>query len=182
MLLNLQRLPCLLPFFFSATLVLNVRHLETTSIVTFVQSQFNALEQLWKEFVQFILMIRYWKLRRKWKLPNITILMVLHFFDSVLILSDVLNDETQRKYIQVSCAILLGILLYWLFYILMDGSLLGYNIITVWTGFNIIINYYDAFFFCKLQGLKRLMTFCQKKFPADPSKSVEYNAVTWWSS
>lgn len=27
------------------------------------------------------------------------------------------------------------------------------------------------------QGLKRLMTFCQKKFPADPSKSVEYNAV-----
>lgn len=29
-----------------------------------------------------------------------------------------------------------------------------------------------------IQGLKRLMTFCQKKFPADPSKSVEYNAVT----
>lgn len=28
-----------------------------------------------------------------------------------------------------------------------------------------------------IQGLKRLMTFCQKKFPADPSKSVEYNAV-----
>lgn len=23
------------------------------------------------------------------------------------------------------------------------------------------------------------MTFCQKKFPADPSKSVEYNAVKW---
>lgn len=41
-----------------------------------------------------------------------------------------------------------------------------------------IITYYDAFFFRKLQGLKRLMTFCQKKFPADPSKSVEYNAVT----
>ena len=55
--------------------------------------------------------------------------MVLHFFDSVLNLSDVLNDETQRKYIQVSCAILFGILLYWLFYILMDGSLLGYNVI-----------------------------------------------------
>ena len=30
-----------------------------------------------------------------------------------------------------------------------------------------------------MQGLKRLMTFCQKKFPADPSKSVEYNAVKW---
>ena len=31
--------------------------------------------------------------------------------------------------------------------------------------------------FLPYQGLKRLMTFCQKKFPADPSKSVEYNAV-----
>lgn len=31
--------------------------------------------------------------------------------------------------------------------------------------------------FVLFQGLKRLMTFCQKKFPADPSKSVEYNAV-----
>ncbi|XP_031571716.1 pre-mRNA-splicing factor 18-like [Actinia tenebrosa] len=29
-----------------------------------------------------------------------------------------------------------------------------------------------------IQGLKRLMTFCQKKFPADPSKSVEYNGVS----
>ncbi|XP_020909429.1 pre-mRNA-splicing factor 18 isoform X2 [Exaiptasia diaphana] len=28
-----------------------------------------------------------------------------------------------------------------------------------------------------IQGLKRLMTFCQKKFPADPSKSVEYHGV-----
>ncbi|EDO43949.1 predicted protein [Nematostella vectensis] len=26
-----------------------------------------------------------------------------------------------------------------------------------------------------IQGLKRLMTFCQKKFPADPSKSVDYS-------
>lgn len=30
---------------------------------------------------------------------------------------------------------------------------------------------------CSLQALKRLMTFCQKKFEADPSKSVEYRAV-----
>ncbi|CAB4024512.1 pre-mRNA-splicing factor 18 isoform X2 [Paramuricea clavata] len=28
-----------------------------------------------------------------------------------------------------------------------------------------------------IQALKRLMTFCQKKFEADPSKSVEYHAV-----
>ncbi|KAK3751393.1 hypothetical protein QZH41_012003 [Actinostola sp. cb2023] len=28
-----------------------------------------------------------------------------------------------------------------------------------------------------IQGLKRVMTFCQKKFPADPSKSVEYHGV-----
>lgn len=28
-----------------------------------------------------------------------------------------------------------------------------------------------------IQGLKRLMTYCQKKFEADPSKSVEYHAV-----
>eukprot|EP00794_Sanderia_malayensis_P015079 gene15079-16635_t len=28
-----------------------------------------------------------------------------------------------------------------------------------------------------IQGLKRLMTYAQKKYPADPSKSVEYNGV-----
>lgn len=28
-----------------------------------------------------------------------------------------------------------------------------------------------------IQGLKRLMTYCQKRFPADPSKCVEYNGV-----
>ncbi|NXH80907.1 PRP18 factor, partial [Edolisoma coerulescens] len=28
-----------------------------------------------------------------------------------------------------------------------------------------------------IQGLKRLMTICQKHFPADPSKCVEYNAL-----
>jgi len=28
-----------------------------------------------------------------------------------------------------------------------------------------------------IQGLKRIMTYCQKKFPADPSKSVEYKGV-----
>lgn len=28
-----------------------------------------------------------------------------------------------------------------------------------------------------IQGLKRLMTYCQKRFPADPSKSVEYKAL-----
>ncbi|NWW58294.1 PRP18 factor, partial [Ifrita kowaldi] len=28
-----------------------------------------------------------------------------------------------------------------------------------------------------IQGLKRLMTLCQKHFPTDPSKSVEYNAL-----
>lgn len=31
--------------------------------------------------------------------------------------------------------------------------------------------------FCLLQGLKRLMTICQKHFEADPSKCVEYNAL-----
>ncbi|KAF1744446.1 hypothetical protein MXB_1627, partial [Myxobolus squamalis] len=41
-------------------------------------------------------------------------------------LLDVLNDETQRKYIQ---------------------------------------------------GVKRLMTYCQRTYPADPSKSVEYGAL-----
>lgn len=29
-----------------------------------------------------------------------------------------------------------------------------------------------------IQGLKRLMTYCQKRFPADPSKCVEYNGVS----
>ncbi|KFO25661.1 Pre-mRNA-splicing factor 18 [Fukomys damarensis] len=29
-----------------------------------------------------------------------------------------------------------------------------------------------------IQGLKRLMTICQKHFPTDPSKCVEYNALT----
>lgn len=28
-----------------------------------------------------------------------------------------------------------------------------------------------------LQGLKRLMTICQKHFETDPSKCVEYNAL-----
>ncbi|XP_070559911.1 pre-mRNA-splicing factor 18-like [Ptychodera flava] len=28
-----------------------------------------------------------------------------------------------------------------------------------------------------IQGLKRLMTLCQKQFPTDPSRSVEYNAL-----
>ncbi|NWJ08023.1 PRP18 factor, partial [Crypturellus undulatus] len=28
-----------------------------------------------------------------------------------------------------------------------------------------------------IQGLKRLMTICQKHFPTDPSKCVEYNAL-----
>jgi len=28
-----------------------------------------------------------------------------------------------------------------------------------------------------IQALKRLMTYCQKRFPADPSKCVEYNGV-----
>ena len=31
--------------------------------------------------------------------------------------------------------------------------------------------------FCFLQGLKRLMTICQKHFETDPSKCVEYNAL-----
>lgn len=28
-----------------------------------------------------------------------------------------------------------------------------------------------------IQGLKRLMTVCQRNFPTDPSKSVEYKAT-----
>jgi len=33
-----------------------------------------------------------------------------------------------------------------------------------------------------IQGLKRIMTVCQRLYPADPSKSLEYNAVKpiWW--
>lgn len=28
-----------------------------------------------------------------------------------------------------------------------------------------------------LQSVKRLMTFCQRRYPADPSKSVEFNSL-----
>ncbi len=68
----------------------------------------------------------------------------------------VLNDETQRKYIQV------------------------------WNDrMNRSVSYYRALCFLAdqwlavlyFQGLKRLMTICQKHFTTDPSKCVEYNAL-----
>lgn len=66
----------------------------------------------------------------------------------------VLNDETQRKYIQVWNDSMNRSVLY---YIECCGV---YQV-----------------FFLYFQGLKRLMTICQKHFPTDPSKCVEYNAL-----
>ena len=57
-------------------------------------------------------------------------------------IAHVLNDETQRKYIQVIIIIAI-----------------------------IIVNISPL-----SQAVKRLMTFCQNKYPTDPSKSVEYGS------
>lgn len=70
----------------------------------------------------------------------------------------VLNDETQRKYIQV-------------WNDNMNRSVIYYIVVVLFIRSVII------FFFSSFQGLKRLMTICQKHFPTDPSKCVEYNAL-----
>lgn len=42
---------------------------------------------------------------------------------------------------------------------------------------SLVVNCHPSSPFSLLQGLKRLMTICQKHFEADPSKCVEYNAL-----
>uniref|UniRef100_A0A8I6ATV0 Pre-mRNA-splicing factor 18 n=1 Tax=Rattus norvegicus TaxID=10116 RepID=A0A8I6ATV0_RAT len=66
----------------------------------------------------------------------------------------VLNDETQRKYIQV------------FFFVNQHCVKLSTELLC-----RLSCNLAAA------QGLKRLMTICQKHFPTDPSKCVEYNAL-----
>ncbi|XP_078010856.1 pre-mRNA-splicing factor 18 isoform X2 [Phascolarctos cinereus] len=74
----------------------------------------------------------------------------------------VLNDETQRKYIQANYT----------------GSLQEfYSHKYTWNSARCLMEPFIISLWILLKGLKRLMTICQKHFSTDPSKCVEYNAL-----